>query len=222
VGRTALYRDPAPFHPARAEVELDGDAVVLAMPDGRQRRYALDGCTATQVDGVVTASIDARPQRRFVRMLVLDGRHERHVIITPPDRGALAPNVVRLPEAPDQAAIVDDAAWDALAEWVIGGGRLAAWSIADLARLAAIASLPFAVVIGEVAAQRALEQLWGAVGPLRGDDDLDAALQPLAAAALGSPRVAAALVAARALAVAAVRSPRMAEALVAARRERRP
>ena len=35
-----------------------------------------------------------------------------------------APNVVRVPEAPADAAIVDARAWEALAEWLIGGGRL--------------------------------------------------------------------------------------------------
>ena len=82
------------------------------------------------------------------------------MIITPPDQGAVAPNVVRVPEAPPEAAIVDVRAWDALADWVLGGGRLAACAIADLARLASIASPQFAVLIGEVAAQRALELAW--------------------------------------------------------------
>src|SRR5512136_2935659 len=116
MGRTALYRDPAPFRPARAEVQLEPDVVVLDMPDGRQRRHPLDGCSATQLDGFVVARglppIDAR--RRFVRMLILERDGEHHAIITPPDHGAVAPNVVRLPEAPDDAAIVDDHAWDAL------------------------------------------------------------------------------------------------------------
>ena len=154
MGRTALYRDPAPFRPARAEVQLDSDVLVLTMPDGRQRRHVLDGCAATQLDGFV-ARMDARRERRFVRMLILEREHDRHVIITPPDHGAVAPSVVRLPEAPAEAAIVDDHAWDALTEWIMGGGRLAGCSISDLARLAAIATPQFAVVIGEVAAQRA-------------------------------------------------------------------
>ena len=51
MGRTALYRDPAPFRPARAEVQLDADVLLLAMPDGRQRRQALDGFAATLLDG---------------------------------------------------------------------------------------------------------------------------------------------------------------------------
>jgi hypothetical protein len=196
MGRTALYRDPPLFRPARAEVQLDADVLVLSMPDGRQLRHQLDGFAATQLDGVVAARFDTRRERRFVRMLVLERGHDRHVIITPPDHGTVAPNVVRLPEAPDEAAIVDDHAWDALAEWIIGGGRLAGCSIAELARLAAIATPQFAVLIGEVAAQCALELVYAAFGPLRGIDDVQAVLHPLAVAARHSPRVAEALVAA--------------------------
>ena len=201
MGRTALYRDPAPFRPARADVQVDSDVLLLAMPDGRQRRHGLDGFSATLLDGFVAVraagtGLDARPVRRFVRMLILEREHEHHAVITPPDHGAVAPNVVRLPEAPDEAAIIDDHAWDALAEWIMGGGRLAGWSIADLARLAAIATPQFALLIGEVAAQRALELVSAARGPLRGVDDVEAALHPLVIAARHSTRVAEALVAA--------------------------
>jgi hypothetical protein len=202
MGRTALYRDPAPFRPARAELQLDADVLLLTMPDGKPRRHALDGRSATQLDGMYTARstpyAHARPERRFVRMLILERDDERHVIITPPDHGAVAPNVVRLPVAPEDAAILDDDAWEALADWILGGGRFAACAITDLARLAAIATPRFAALIGQVAAQRALEQVWAARGPLRGVDDLEAALRPLVAAARQSPRVADALRAARA------------------------
>jgi hypothetical protein len=204
MGRTALYRDPAPFRPARAEVQLDADALLLIMPDGKQRRHELDGHAVTLLDGFFMvrgasgAGVQVRPERRFVRMLILERDAARHVVITPPDRGAVAPNVVRLPEAPDDAAIVDDHAWEALADWTMGGGRFAACAITDLARLAAIATPRFAAVIGQVAAQRALEQVWATRGPLRGASDLEAALYPLVAAARHSPRVADALRAARA------------------------
>jgi len=202
MGRTALYRDPAPFRPARAEVQLDADALLLTMPDGRQRRHALDGHAAAALDGFFiergAPRAAARPERRFVRMLTLERDTERHVIISPPDHGAVAPNVVRLPEAPDDAAIVDDHAWDALADWIVGGGRFAACSIGDLARLAVIATSRFAATIGQVAAQRAFEMMWTARGPLRGADDLEAALHPFVLAARQSPRVAEALRAARA------------------------
>jgi hypothetical protein len=210
MGRTALYRDPAPFRPARAEVQLDPDVLVLAMPDGRQRRHTLDGCSATLLDGFVAARIEARPKRRFVRMLILERGCERHAIITPPEQGAVAPNVVRLPEAPEEAAIVDDHAWNALVDWIMGGGRLAGCSIADLARLAAIATPGFAMLIGQVAAQCALELVWAACGPLRGVESVEAALFPLASAARESPRVAAVLAAARAHAACVTRPRRRA------------
>lgn len=222
MGRTALYRDPAPFRPARAEVQLDADVLLLTMPDGKPRRHPLDGHAATLLDGLFvergTPRTHARPARRFVRLLILEreapelrwrddpeARRERDapqrlVILTPPERGAVAPNVVRLPEAPDDAAIVDEHVWEALAEWIMNGGRFAAYAMADLARLAAIATPRFAAVIGQVAAQRALELVWATRGPLRGVHDLESALRPLIAAAQRSPRIAEALRAARAYA----------------------
>lgn len=205
MGRTALYTDPVPFRPARAEVHLEPDVLVLHMPDGRHHEHALDGTVSTATDGFVLARIDARWERRFVRMLVLENGSDRTVVITPPDRGAVAPNVVRVPEAPSDAAIVDERPFDALADWLLRGGRLAACAISDLARLAAIASPQFAVLIGEVAAQRALELVWAARGPLRGGSDLESALQPLVDAARESPRAAEALVSALAHAAGATR-----------------
>ena len=205
MGRTALYRDPVPFRPARAEIYLDHDVLGLRMPDGRLRRHVLDGTTPTASDGFVLAWVDAHYERRFVRMLILESDRERTVVITPPDRGALAPNVVNVPEAPSEAAIVDERPFDALTEWVLGGGRLAALAIPELAQLAAISTAQFAVLIGEVAAQRALELVWSGRGPLRGGWDLDSALQPLSEAARDSPRAAEALVSALAHAAGAVR-----------------
>jgi len=83
---------------------------------------------------------------------------------------------------------------------ITGGGRLAACAIGDLARLAAIATPRFAIVIGQVAAQRALELVWTERAPLRGFDDLEAALRPLVLAGRQSARAAQALEAARAYA----------------------
>jgi hypothetical protein len=191
MGRTALYRDPVPFRPARAEVQLEPDALTMRMPDGRWLRFSLDGCTPVASDGFVMGR-----ERRFVRMLALEQLHARIVVITPPDQGAVAPSVVRVPEAPPEAAILDVRDFDSLCDWVLGGGRLAACAIVDLARLAAIASPQFAAVIGEVAAQRALELVWAARGPLRGGSDLESALQPLSEAAKHSQRAAEALMAA--------------------------
>jgi len=195
VGRTALYADPVPFRPARADIQLDVDALVLAMPGGLVRRHSLDGMSATTSDGFVAHH--SRRQRRFVKMLLLEGGDsERLAVITPPDQGAVAPSVVRVPEAPANAAIVELLAWEALADWLLGGGRLAACSISDLARLACIATPQFAVLIGEVAAQRALELAWVVAGPLRSGSDLESALVPLVVAARDSPRAAEALVSA--------------------------
>jgi hypothetical protein len=205
VGKTALYRDQVPFRPARAHIELEPDVLVVEMPDGWTRRHVLDGISPAVSDGFVIAGLLAgRVQRRFVRMLSLG----RVTVITPPEQGAVAPNVVRVPEAPADAAIVDAPTWDALAEWLLGGGRLAACSIGELARLACIATPQFAVIIGEVAAQRALELVWVAAGPLRGALELDALLQPLVDAARSSPRGAEALVSALSHAAGATRQRR--------------
>ncbi len=186
-----------PFKSACAKVQLESDVLLVEMPDGWSRRHVLDGVTATIDDGFVMARRDGgRVERRFVRMLQLE-RGGRHVaVITPPERGAVAPNVVRIPEAPQDAAIVEPGVWEALAEWLIGGGRLGSLSVAELARLACIATPQFAVLIGEVAARRALDLVWVAAGPLRGLHDLDAALQPLVDAARESPRAGEALISA--------------------------
>lgn len=207
MGRTALYRDVVPW-PARAEVHLDADIVLLRLPDGRMRRLLLDGSTAATMDGVVVAA-RGDLERRFVRMLVLELAHEIATIITPPDEGTVAPHVVRLPEAPRDAVIVDRTAWDALSDWVLGGGRLSALAIDDLARLVTIATPPFAVLIGEVAAERALELAWATRGPLRGGAELEVALAPLTDAARHSARAAEALVSALAHAAGARRRRRL-------------
>ncbi|MEO8554024.1 MAG: hypothetical protein ABI678_28815 [Kofleriaceae bacterium] len=197
MGRTALYRDPVPFESARAKVQLEAEVLLVEMPDGWTRRHVLDGVTATIGDGfTIVQRSGGRVERRFVRMLMLE-RGGRHVaVITPPEHGTVAPNVVRVPEAPQDAAIVEGPTWEALAEWLATGGLLGALAIADLARLACIATPQFAAVVGEVAAQRALDLVWIATGPLRGMHDLDSALQPFVAAARHSTRAAEALVAA--------------------------
>ena len=185
MGRTALYRDFEPWMPPRAEVQLDATTLWLRMPD-RIRRIDLHGCEPLVVDGCYVT----RETRRFVRMLAL----ATTTIITPPDRGAVAPLVVPVPEAPTDAWIVEAAPFEVLADWLLCGGRLGACSISELARLATIASAPFASLIGEVAAQRALELAWAARGPLRGGPDLEIALQPFADAARTSHRAAEALI----------------------------
>jgi hypothetical protein len=205
MARTALYRDPVPFRPARADVQVDLDALLVRMPDGGRRRYALDGCMGSTVDGCVVVMLHAGRQRRFVRMLILERAGERAAVITPPDLGAVAPGVVRLPEAPLEAAIVELRTWDAISEYVMSGGRLGACSIAELARLAQIATPQFAVLLGEIVAQRALELVAMATRPVRGEIDLESALQPLVDAAKESPQAGEALVSALAHAALPVR-----------------
>ncbi len=205
MGRTALYRDRVPFHTARAEVQLDAEILILRMPDGRLRRVSLDGVSPIAIDGCINAHVDVDDERRFVRMLVLEHDPAHDVLITPPEYGAVAPGVLRLPEAPKDAAILEPTVWEALADWVIGGGRMAACTIVELARLATIATPQFAVLIGEVAAQRALELAWVGRGPLRGGTDVDTALQPFVEAARFSSRAAEALVSALAHAAGATR-----------------
>ncbi|HEY1547364.1 MAG TPA: hypothetical protein VGG28_06070, partial [Kofleriaceae bacterium] len=88
MGKTALYRDPVPYRPPRAHVELEPDVLVVEMPGGWTQRHVLDGVAAIVSDGFVTAQLAAgRVQRRFVRMLALD----RVTVITPPEQGAVAP-----------------------------------------------------------------------------------------------------------------------------------
>ncbi len=208
MARTGLYLEPSPspLH-RRATISLDANAVSLTLASGLTRRHELDGCA------VVT--VDATCNRRFVKMLILDRvvtsagsqlgpevgcytAEERLILITPPDRGAIAPGVARLAAAPSDAFVVETEEWEALTRWLSGGGRLAACSLVELARLAAIASPQFAVVIGEVAAELAIEGVWEAAGPLRGRGrgGLDDSLRPLYDSARRSPRAADALIAA--------------------------
>ena len=194
-----------PWRPARAEVALEHDELLIEMPGKRMVRHRLHGVDASTADGVVAAKHEARVQRRFVRMLILQGNDVGVVLITPPDQGAVAPNVVRVPEAPAEAPILDVRAWEALADFLLSGGRLGACSIVDLARLSCIATPQFAVLIGEVAAQRALEMAWGSTGPLRGSGDVETQLTPLVLAARHSPRAGEALVSALAFIAGATR-----------------
>jgi hypothetical protein len=198
MGRSrALYRDDRLVTP-RASVALDGADLELVFPGGATRRVALDGCTA-QI-------LDAEHRRHFVRMLVLESGDARTALITPPERGAIAPRAVPTPRAPDDAVVVDESPWEVVADWVMRGGRLAGLTVAELAALAANATPQFAIVLGEIAAAAALEMVWEETGPLRGGVDVDASLQPLYDAARVSVRAAEALVAA--LAVCAVRRAR--------------
>lgn len=199
--RSALYTRPKPTHVPHARVELERDLLFITMPDGRWRNLTLNGCSF--VAG------DARRTHRFVRHLsiFLSADRERADLITPPDEGAIAPRGARLPEAPAGAAVVRPSEWDAVADWLSSGGRLGGRTVAELARLARIATPQFAVVIGEVAAKVAAEMIWEKCGPMRGSADMRHSLRPLQEAAREHPRAADALVAALA-ATAVMRSSR--------------
>lgn len=212
MARTGLSLEPLSSFPSRAPratISLDAAAISLTLANGHTRYHALDGCA------VVTA--DATRERRFVKMLILEraaanvgsfAAEERLTLITPPDRGAIAPGVVRVPTAPSDAVVIEAEEWEALTRWLGGGGRLSACSVVELARLAAIASPRFAVVIGEVAAELALESVWELGGPLRGRSGLDDSLRPLYESARRSPRAGDALLAALAHAAVAPRARR--------------
>jgi hypothetical protein len=187
----ALYRDVTLEPVPRAHLALGSSELSMQMPDGQHRCVVLDGATI----GVSDASF----RRRFVRMLTVERPGERCAIITPPDHGAIAPRAVPLPQAPDDAAVVEDGPWEAVVGWLTSGGRLAGRTVAELASLALVATPQFAIAIGEVAAQVALEMIWEQAGPLRGGADLDHSLYPLYDAARRSPRASDALVAAMAV-----------------------
>lgn len=192
----ALYAKP-PAHSVRARVELARDVLFLELPDGRNRSMLLNGARF--------AVRDATRARRFVRHLKIylaDGRAD---LITPPEEGCIAPRAAQLPGVPDDAIIVEAHAWEAVVDWLEGGGRLGGRTIAELARLAAIASAQFAITLGEWAAQVALEMTWERRGPLRGGSEVHHSLRPLEEAANRHPRAADALVAALSQTAGAVR-----------------
>lgn len=174
---------------------LDEDSLSLLFEDGHTRQHRLDGCAVL--------TVDATCQVRFVRLLLLEHSEAacadpaaRLMLITPPERGAIAPPAARVPPAPPEAVVVDSESWEILASWLGGGGRLAACSLGELARLSTIASPLFAAIIGEVAAEAAAEAVWARVGALRGGHTVEDALRPFYEAARRSPRAMEALLAA--------------------------
>jgi len=185
---TPLYSRPARAPAPRALVELEGDILRLGLSDGRWRSLLLDGARF--------AARDAACTQRFVRHLklyLIDGRAD---LITPPDEGAIAPRAAQLPGVPEDSIVVDAGAWETLVDWLRSGGRLGGRTIAELARLACIASTQFAITVGEWAARVALEGGWERSGPMRSGLDPRESLRPLEEAAWRSPSAAEALVAA--------------------------
>jgi hypothetical protein len=184
-------RAPAP----RTQVELARDDLFLSFPDGRWQRVALHGCRFRVGD--------AACQQRFVRRIALESERERADLITPPELGAIAPRAAGVPGVAQDAAVVETSCWETLADWLLSGGRLAGRTVAELARLACVATPQFAVIIGGLAARVACEMSWERCGPMRGSGGKPGdALRPLAEAARTSPRAADALMAARAAAAA--------------------
>ena len=187
-----LYSHAATERFRRARVELAGDTIFLTSPDGRQRNLRLHGCHFR--------TLDATCSQRFVRQLILRWPSHHGIarvdLITPPDQGTIAPRVARLPSAPDDAAVLEAPAWDAIAGWLARGGRIASHTVAELARLACIATPHFARALGEIAARAAAELLWEDCGPMRGSGGVRNPLRPFEEAARHSPRAADALLAA--------------------------
>ncbi len=195
----ALYSKATLTRHPRARAELERDELVLVLPDGTLRRLSLNGCRFE--------TRDAERNQRFVRHLALESPRERADLITPPDEGAIAPRAARLPRSPDDVVIIESHTFDALVNWLTVGGRLSSFTVAELARLACIATPQFAVALGELAAKVAAEMIWETAGPMRGGADVWHSLRPLQDAARSSPRAADALFAALA-ASAAVRAAR--------------
>jgi hypothetical protein len=73
-------------------------------------------------------------------MMTIEWGFESAAVITPPDRGSIAPRVAYLPVAPDDAALVEAGVWETLADWISTSGRLAGRTVEELARLASIAT----------------------------------------------------------------------------------
>lgn len=176
----------------RTNVELGGDILVLVFPDGRWQSMPLHGCRFS--------ISDASCSQRFVRQLDIENSRrlgDEHVtLITPPDVGAIAPRAARVPLSPKHAAVVEIAAWEAVVDWLRGGGRLGGRTLTELARLACIASPQFAVALGEYAAKMAVEMTWDQGGPMRASGSVRNMLLPLHEAARHSQRAADTLVAA--------------------------
>lgn len=183
-----LYSRAVPARLPRALVQVAADSLVVTHADGRWQTLALNGCAVSTGDGVYA--------KRFVRHMVVEGPSERLDLITPPDKGAIAPQVASVPNVRSGAAVVGDAVWQTLSDWFGRGGRLSGCTVAELARLACIATPQFAVIIGEVAASVAAAMAWERIGPMRGGNDLKTTLRPLQEAARTSPAAADALVAA--------------------------
>jgi hypothetical protein len=141
---------------------------------------------------------DATLLGRFVRHLSVEGP-ERLDLVTPPDRGSIAPRAARLPLLGEGVDVVEVPVWETVVDWITRGRRLTGCTIDDLSRMARIAAPLYAVEIGERAAHLAGDLVKeGFLGPMRGAGRLDTRrlLRPLEEAARESAQAADAYVAA--------------------------
>ena len=110
----------------------------------------------------------------------------------------IAPRAARLCEVGEPTAIVSDAQLVTVERWLLGGRRLLGMCLSDLAMLSSVASVPFAVMIGERAANLATRMSWQSGLPLRSSPYRDGRrlLEPFEALAQQSERANLALMAA--------------------------
>ena len=148
--------------------------MMVCTPDGIRRRMLLEGAHYTICDAV--------RKHRFVRHLSVVTSRTRVDFITPPEQGTIAPRVADLPQVP-AALVVDKNTWEAIRDWVKNRGRLSGCTIAQLAKLACIASAQFAIAIGERAAVVAVQMAWDREHPMRKGVDVSLLLKPLEEAA---------------------------------------
>jgi hypothetical protein len=177
-----------PYRPVRAQVELDSHSLYLSTEDELWDEVPLHGARVF--------ARDASCESRFVRHVMVRTHHQRVDLITPPERGAIAPRAARLPGVPKASRIVEPAVWDTVSSWIRSGGGLSGRTIHELARIASIATSQFAIAVGECVAHVAAELTWQRLGPMRGGGTFVQMLQPLEQAARTSQRANEALVAA--------------------------
>ncbi|MBT8494809.1 MAG: hypothetical protein KJO07_17260 [Deltaproteobacteria bacterium] len=188
MGKLAALRTHAVEIRARTVIEVDLSALVLTPPGGRPTRVDLARCAFT--------ARDAELFKRFVRHLRISRDAEHIDLVTPPEEGSIAPRVARLPAAPSLSFVIDRPDFDVIACWLARGGSLRGQTVAELARLAMVATSSYAVHIGEWAAQVAVDMTSDVCGPLRGCASPRQVLAPLMQAARTSERASEALVAA--------------------------
>ncbi len=188
--RNVLYARSVLSAAPRTQIELEERNLRLVGPQS-----TLCLC----LDGAMFTIRDARLGNRFVRELRLETTAATAVIVTPPEEGSIAPSVVKLPRITESVFVVEDNEWHSLAGWFQGGGRMRGHTIADLAKLSCIASVQFAMIIGEACTAVAYQSIWEHISPLRGGNTLVDVLRPLQDIARRHPRAADAWVAALAI-----------------------